>query len=258
MSTEDQASIDNETAEYIKNMQREIGRKHDFDFGLNVEMKSYNESMSKVQAHIEGAFKDSKNPFYKSSYADLESVWGVARKPLADNGFSVMQSPCKSGEHLITTISHTSGAWVRGSWPLNTVKKDPQGYMASVTYARRGSLASMLGIYQTDDDGNEASNVKTDGKDSKKYSSFKNIKSPQPKAKSEEERVSDMAREVFDENNIEKLSESRVKTLTARLNKLTEAQIKEFYAEMVCTKIEQIRKDEYVKATKTLQKVINQ
>ncbi len=248
---------DQETNDYIKSMQVEINKRYDFDFGLNVEMKSYNESMSKVQAHIEGAFKDSKNPFFKSSYADLESVWGVARKPLADNGFSVMQTPCKTGEHLITTISHTSGAWVRGSWPLNTVKKDPQGYMASVTYARRGSLASMLGIYQTDDDGNEASNLETSPKASKKVAHLKTVKSPQPKKKTDEERVSDMAREVFNEGT-ETLSESRAKQLSTRLGKLTDEQRKEFFSEMVCTTVEQIRKDEYVKATKTLQKVVNQ
>ena len=249
--------MDSETNEYIRKMQEEINKKHEYDFGLSTEMKAYNESMSKVQAHIEGAFKDSKNPFFKSSYADLESVWGVARKPLADNGFSVMQTPCKSGEHLITTISHSSGAWVRGSWPLNTVKKDPQGYMASVTYARRGSLASMLGIYQTDDDGNEASNVDVDIKTDKKITKLKTVKTPQPKNKTDEEKLVDNVREVFDEG-AETLSESRAKQLNTKLGKLTEAQIKEFYSEMVCTKVEQIRKDEYVKATKTLQKVANQ
>ena len=250
--------MDEETNNYIKNMQEEINKKHEYDFGLNTEMKSYNEGMSKVQAHIEGAFKDKNNPFFKSSYADLESVWGVARKPLADNGFSIMQTPCKSGEHLITTISHSSGAWVRGSWPLNTVKKDPQGYMSSVTYARRGSLASMLGIYQTDDDGNEASNnVDTDTKFVKKsYPSKtinKTIKSPQPKDKSEAEIV-DMVRDVFDKNAI-LLSEGKVKTLTARVQKLNDKQKENFYSEMMCTEIAQIRQDEYVKATKTLLKV---
>jgi hypothetical protein len=250
-------NTDQETTDYIRNMQAEINKRNDFDFGLSIEMKSYNTSMSKVQAHIEGAFKDSKNPFFKSSYADLESVWGVARQPLAENGFSVMQTPCKTGQHLITTISHTSGAWVRGSWPLNTVKKDPQGYMASVTYARRGSLASMLGIYQTDDDGNEASNVEIGTKSNKKIAHLKTVKTPQPKNKTEEEVVSDMAREVFDEG-AETLSEGRTKQLNARLEKLTDTQRKEFFAEMVCTKVEQIRKDEYVKATKTLQKVVNQ
>jgi hypothetical protein len=238
-------------------MQDEINKKHEYDFGLSTEMKSYNESMSKVQAHIEGAFKDKNNPFFKSSYADLESVWGVARKPLADNGFSVMQTPCKSGEHLITTISHSSGAWVRGSWPLNTIKKDPQGYMASVTYARRGSLASMLGIYQTDDDGNEASNVDVEEKTDRKITKLKTVKTPQPKKKTDEEKLADNVREVFDEGS-ETLSESRTKQLNGKLDKLTDNQRKEFFAEMVCTTVGQIRKDEYVKATKTLQKVVNQ
>jgi hypothetical protein len=248
--------MDEETNNYIKNMQEEISKRHEYDFGLNTEMKSYNESMSKVQGQLEGAFKDKNNPFFKSSYADLESIWGVARKPLADNGFSIMQTPCKSGEHLITTISHSSGAWVRGSWPLNTVKKDPQGYMASVTYARRGSLASMLGIYQTDDDGNEASNVDTDTKPVKKsYPSKtinKTVKSPQPKEKSEAE-VANMVREVFDKDKA-LLSAGKVKTLTARFEQLDEKQKEKFFSEMMITEIAQIRQDEYVRANKALTK----
>lgn len=249
--------MDSELSEYIQKLQDEVNRKNEMEFGLDENMKSYNESMCKVQAHIEGAFKDSKNPFFKSSYADLESVWGVARKPLADNGFSVMQTPCKTGEHLVTTISHVSGAWVRGSWPLNTVKKDPQGFMSSVTYARRGALASMLGIYQTDDDGNEASNADVDGKADNKITKLKTVKTPQPKKKTDEEKIADNVREVFDEG-AETLSESRAKQLNGKLDKLTDKQRKEFFAEMVCTTVGQIRKDEYVKATKTLQKVINQ
>ena len=254
--------LDQETKDHINDVMRKAteGLKaiidiDEADNGIEEHMKVYNTAMSKVQAHIEGAFKDKNNPFFKSSYADLESVWGVARKPLADHGFSVAQTPCKGGVHLITTIRHISGAWVRGSWPLNTVKKDPQGFMASVTYARRGALASMLGIYQTDDDGNEASGKTTSANN--KITPLKAVKTPQPKNKDEDvqvEKVVDMVRDVFDEN-AEKLSAGRVKTLTAKVDRLSESGKKKFFEEICANEVAQIRKDEYVKAVKLITKI---
>ena len=254
--------LDQETQDYMqkviaKNMEgiKAMVGANEADSGIDENMKDYNTAMSKVQSHIEGAFKDKNNPFFKSSYADLESVWGVARKPLADHGFSVAQTPCKGGVHLITTIRHISGAWVRGSWPLNTVKKDPQGFMASVTYARRGALASMLGIYQTDDDGNEASGKTTSANN--KITPLKAVKTPQPKNKDEDvqvEKVVDMVRDVFDEN-AEKLSAGRVKTLTAKVDRLSESGKKKFFEEICANEVAQIRKDEYVKAVKLITKI---
>lgn len=257
--------MDEETNEYIRKMQDEISKRHEYDCGMNEDMKEFYTAMAKVQGQLEGAIKDKNNPHFKSSYADLEAVWGVARKPLSDNGFSVMQTPCKSGEHLITTITHSSGAFVRGSYPFHTDTKrngmNPSTYMSSLTYARRGALVSLIGIHQTDDDGNEASDLvgskNEDTKSGKKsYPSKtinKTIKSPQPKDKSEAE-IADMVRDVFDKNAI-LLSEGKVKTLTARVEKLNDKQKEKFFSEMMCTEIAQIRQDEYVKATKTLLKV---
>ena len=221
--------MDQETKDYISDVMAKAteGLKAIIDAdeaanGSEDHMKAYNTAMSKDQAHIEGAFKDKNNPFFKSSV------------------------------HLITTIRHISGAWVRGSWPLNTVKKDPQGFMASVTYARRGALASMLGIYQTDDDGNEASG-KTTSEGNNKITPLKVVKTPQPKNKTEEE-VIDMVREVMDED-AEKLSAGRAKTLTAKVDRLSENGKKKFFDEMSANEVVQIRKDEYVKAVKLITKI---
>jgi len=254
--------MDEETNNYIKNMQDEISKRHEYDCGSNEDMKEFYTAMAKVQGQLEGAIKDKNNPHFKSNYADLESVWGVARKPLSDNGFSVMQTPCKSGEHLITTITHSSGAFVRGSYPFHTDTKrngmNPSTYMSSLTYARRGALVSLIGIHQTDDDGNEASDLVAskdeDTKSVKKsYPSKtinKTVKSPQPKEKSEAE-VANMAREVFDKDKA-LLSAGKVKTLTARLEQLNEKQKEKFFSEMMITEIAQIRQDEYVRANKAL------
>lgn len=120
-------------------------------------------ALSKAQAVIGGAKKDSKNPFFKSDYADLESVWMACRKELTDNGLSVIQTmePNPEGVTVVTTLAHSSGQWMRGRLNLHPTKNDPQGIGSAITYGRRYALAAIVGVYQTDDDGNAASG-KTD------------------------------------------------------------------------------------------------
>ena len=50
-------------------------------------------ALSKAQAQMGSAIKDSENPFFKSKYADLTSVIAAVRKPFADNGLSFVQLP---------------------------------------------------------------------------------------------------------------------------------------------------------------------
>ena len=115
---------------------------------------------SEFQKELKGALKDSKNPHFKSSYADLESVWDACREGLTTRGFSVTQTPHRTESEWIlrTTLMHESLAedFLTGYFPIVPTKGDMQGFMAAVTYARRGSLASLLGIVQTDDDGETA------------------------------------------------------------------------------------------------------
>lgn len=112
-----------------------------------------------AQSALRGALKDSTNPHFKSKFANLESVWDACRVPLHSNGLSVVQAPCfENGEPCLSTVLlHSSGEYVSSTYPLRPAKADPQGYLAAMTYARRGCLAAMLGVIQVDDDGNEAS-----------------------------------------------------------------------------------------------------
>lgn len=120
----------------------------------SVEIKDLATALAKAQAEIKGAVKDASNPFFKSNYADLQSVWDACRLPLSKNGLSVAQTTDIVGERLVlvTTLLHSSGQWIRGALPVEPVKRDPQGMGSAITYARRYALAAMVGIYQTDDD----------------------------------------------------------------------------------------------------------
>ena len=117
-------------------------------------------ALTLAQKDMEKASMDSANPFFKSKYADLTSVWEACRKPLTDNGLSIVQTLDISGvsesQVLETILLHNSGEWISGILKLNPVKNDPQGMGSAITYARRYSLAAMVGICPEDDDGEGA------------------------------------------------------------------------------------------------------
>jgi hypothetical protein len=118
-------------------------------------------ALSIVQGKLTHAKKDSANPFFKSKYADLESVWDACRDLLAANGLSVMQFPGEfiDGTMSMTTIlAHSSGEWIGQEMSLPVTKPDAQGSGSALTYMRRYALAAVVGVVQADDDANAASN----------------------------------------------------------------------------------------------------
>lgn len=112
----------------------------------------------KVQSQLTGVSKDATNPFFNSKYATLDACWDVIRPLLAENGLAIIQTTemVENGAVLVTRLCHESGEWVRGDYPLNPVKNDPQGLGSSTTYARRYSLQAIIGLTPADDDGNAA------------------------------------------------------------------------------------------------------
>lgn len=116
-------------------------------------------ALAKAQGQIVPALKDSNNPFFKSSYADLSSVWAACREPLSSNGLAVLQTL----EHidgvlnLVTTLAHASGQWIRSNLPVITQKADIQSLGSAITYCRRYSLSALVGVVaDADDDGENA------------------------------------------------------------------------------------------------------
>lgn len=123
-------------------------------------MKELYSAFIKAQKEIKTALKDSKNPHFKSTYADLESVWDACRDALHKHGLGIMQLTdidASGVPVLVTRIVHESGQHVEGRYPL--LSKDannPQTQLAALTYARRGAMAAACGVVQSDDDGNTA------------------------------------------------------------------------------------------------------
>jgi hypothetical protein len=122
-------------------------------------------ALSTVQGKLTHAKKDSANPFFKSKYADLESVWDACRDLLSSNGLAVSQFPglysdLDKSMSLVTILTHESGEYISQEMSVPVSKVDPQGAGSALTYMRRYALAAVVGVVQADDDGNAASSPK--------------------------------------------------------------------------------------------------
>lgn len=109
----------------------------------------------KAQQSMGSATKDSKNPFFKSSYADLNSIREVAIPALNTNNISVLQPTVTvDGKNYVETVLvHYSGEFLSGLTEIKNVKGDAQGEGSGISYARRYGLQSLLNIGAVDDDG---------------------------------------------------------------------------------------------------------
>lgn len=115
-------------------------------------------ALAKAQWKMAGAKRESANPFFKSTYADLASVWEACREPLTTNGLSLIQSPSADGPRVTVTtlLLHTSGQWVRGDMTATAKDDSPQAVGSIVTYLRRYALAAFASVCPVDDDGEAA------------------------------------------------------------------------------------------------------
>lgn len=112
--------------------------------------------------------KDGTNPHFRSSYVTLNEVLEKVKKPLNDMGIVIIQSPNKEGlwTKLLDTETVKSAKngeievkevdWVESFTPF-VGATDMQKLGGAITYARRYSLISMLGLEDEDDDGEVAS-----------------------------------------------------------------------------------------------------
>jgi len=117
-------------------------------------------SLIAAQAEFLPALKDTKNTFFKSSYAPLDSIWNACKGPLAKNKLMVSQVTdiLENGTViLITRVYNDVGDFIESKLPVISSKpNDPQAFGSALTYCRRYSLAAILGLVTDDDDGEGA------------------------------------------------------------------------------------------------------
>lgn len=116
--------------------------------------------LMKAKQEIGTVKKDSKNPFHKSNYASLNAYIDASEAHLIENGLILVQAGNGSFSEpiIVATLIHPeSGQWIKSYLPILNAKQDSQGLGASVTYMRRYSIATLLGLVSEDDDGETAS-----------------------------------------------------------------------------------------------------
>ena len=128
------------------------------------------EALSNMQKTELLAATDSVNPFFKSRYASLSSVWNAIRVPLTLNGLAIVQTtePYKDGVTVKTVLGHRSGQWISGKLSQEIIAdkkgfRTPQGLLSLITYLRRAGVSAITGLCPFDDDGNYSSRVDSPG-----------------------------------------------------------------------------------------------
>jgi hypothetical protein len=121
-----------------------------------IQQKTIFGSLIDFQSEIQAVSKSANNPFYKSKYATLDSIQKTIQPLLYKHGLAYTQSIVDGG--LMTTLYNAQGDKLEsGAIPLILTGK-PQERGSEITYARRYSLTSFLGLIveDEDDDGNKA------------------------------------------------------------------------------------------------------
>jgi len=122
--------------------------------------------LSAVKKEIGAISKDSTNPFFKSKYFDINGLLKHVEPLLDKNGLLLLQ-PIIKGEVFSEIIDIENGDSVTSSIALPQIE-DPQKLGSAVTYYRRYTLQSLLGLQAEDDDANAASKA-TKPKSDKKW-----------------------------------------------------------------------------------------
>lgn len=118
-------------------------------------MKAILTKLLAVQKAIKPIVKDEVNPHFKNRYFDINSLLAEAKPILNENGL-VLTQPL-NGDSLTTIIYEVeSGETIMSTVTLPQVT-DPQKMGSAISYFRRYSLVSLLGLEGEDDDAELAS-----------------------------------------------------------------------------------------------------
>ena len=122
-------------------------------------MKNIATALLKAQSEMSNAKKGAVNPFFKSKYADLNSIREAVIPTLNANGITVLQPIVHvDGKNFVKTILlHETGEMMESLTEIVYNKiNDAQAQGSGISYARRYSLQSFVCVGADDDDGQKA------------------------------------------------------------------------------------------------------
>lgn len=112
-------------------------------------------ALAKAQGEMLVAGLNQQNPYFKSKYADLADIVRASRPALTKNGLCVTQQlvPNDDGQFILHTIlGHTSGQWIESRVRIIPAKNDIQSLASYITYMKRYSYASLVGVVASGED----------------------------------------------------------------------------------------------------------
>lgn len=133
----------------------------------------------KFQQKVEAIKKDSKNPFFKSNYFDINSLLKEIKPILNELELTLIQPLTTiEGRPALRTILLDGEKELVNDLVILPDLQDPQKMGSAITYYRRYSIQSLLLLQAEDDDGNMASSNSSidDGKKSAMEDGMKKAK----------------------------------------------------------------------------------
>lgn len=120
-----------------------------------MESKSLYKNLLNAKKEIGKISKDSSNPFFKSKYFDVNTLLEHVEPILQKNGLLLLQ-PIEAEWLKTKIIDVESGEVITSEIHLQNFP-NPQNLGSAITYYRRYTLQSLLGLQAEDDDANKAS-----------------------------------------------------------------------------------------------------
>lgn len=122
------------------------------------------EAFAKAQGEYKPITYNRENPYFKSSYADIDQIVGSAEKALAKYGLSFYQfTRLDDGATiLISILKHSSGQWISSRTRILPPKNDPQSYGSTLSYQKRYQAQCLLRVtvsHDLDDDDAEVAMI---------------------------------------------------------------------------------------------------
>ena len=111
----------------------------------------------KAKMSIGKVVKNTTNPHFKKSYADINALLETVEPILHENGLLLLQ-PIHDKILSTQIIDIESGEMIE-SWLTLPDNIDPQKMISATTYYRRATLQSLLSLQAVDDDGNSVAST---------------------------------------------------------------------------------------------------
>jgi len=121
-------------------------------------MKELLSALANVKKEVGTLSKTETNPFFKSKYFDINSLIQQIEPLLEKNGLLLLQ-PIENNKVKSIIYEIETGGFVSSEIDLPNLT-DPQKLGSAITYYRRYTLQSLLGLQAEDDDGKAAVPVK--------------------------------------------------------------------------------------------------